>query len=448
MHSFWKNVRMYLVCALPKVAGTCHLRRRFISSKMYILKQAFAVCLMIAAVSCGCCSIAKAEESGSALLSFEAACQQATVSHKLVAIEFFSRTSAESNVLHDHLLSQPEVAQLLSEEYVLVSLEQKENEALARRYAIKRLPTVVLIKADGTEIDRIGRWVNKAQFMAFLRAGMQGRSEISELVQRVNGGGAAIAAHISLADAYMRRYRDSEALLEYRWCIENGQEVDNKVFRQNSKDIIRGLIALGTRLQTATVALRDFRKRVAIQCQSKPEFERYMVLFSCNDALRESAHNVDTYRALPATSPLRAQLLSSVFPNLIRRRMYEDIVSAVDLEDFVNMAYLSMSAGLPSEMDNKTGLPPEVKESASDVYAVRKRLLLDRAVASVEALLATGQTAKAQRIAGRILDSDGSHRLQLRLLEAGRRSGNAEIDAFSSWVNAYNMPDATRPKLQ
>lgn len=446
MHRFCKDIRAWLVFAPGDVAASRIPYGK--SMNMCIFNRALAACLVIAAFSFGCDNTVEAKDSGSSPASFGAACQQAAASQKLVALEFFSEMSAESQILRDRTLSQPKIAQLLAEKFVFVSLEQKENEALAQKYEINRFPTVVLIKTDGTEIDRMGRWGNATQFEAFLRNGLQGRSEISELTQRVKAASDSVSAHLALADAYMRRNQETEALQEYRWCMEHGQEINNWEYLQNSKKLIRGLVSLRVHTPAAKVALHDFRKRVDAECQIKPGRERYLVLFSCNEALREPNRNLDLYRALPATSPLRGQLLASIFPELIRRRMYKDAVSALDLEDFVNAAYIPITMRVPGKLDDQTEPSSEPKESVSDGNGTIKSSLLDRAVAAVEALLATGQMAKAQRIAGRVLDSDDSRLLRIRLLEAGRRSGVAEIDAFSRWVKAYNLPEEKRSTIQ
>src|SRR5258708_1224581 len=88
-------------------------------------------------------------------LSFDAASKKAAQSGKIVFVDFYTTWCGPCRLLDKRTWTDAAVIQALEQKTVALRLDAEKETELAARYRIEAYPTVVLIKPDGTELDRL-----------------------------------------------------------------------------------------------------------------------------------------------------------------------------------------------------------------------------------------------------------------------------------------------------
>src|SRR5208283_2288937 len=88
-------------------------------------------------------------------IAFEAAAKAAASEGKLVFIDFFTTWCGPCKQLDARTWSDPAVGRLVGEKAVALKIDAEKQSDLAVLYRIDAYPTLLLLKADGTEIDRL-----------------------------------------------------------------------------------------------------------------------------------------------------------------------------------------------------------------------------------------------------------------------------------------------------
>jgi hypothetical protein len=389
---------------------------------------AFAVCLFAVVANAHA-----APENNE--ISFEAASQQAKAQERLLVLEFFSYNAAESKMLRDIVLGAASVKELLAEKFIVVPIQVERQAELCRRYGVTRPGVLVVTRADGTELDRLGGRMSPDRFLELLQAGLSGHSNLDPLVKRASAAEAGVEAHFALGQAYAQRRQSELALREFTWCLEQGPLLDPKGYRKHLPVLLARMGALSAELPAAKTVLEDQREKARQAVAASPTAVGYQVLFKFNTALKQSGQNTEAYLGLPANAPLRAQLFGNVFASLVEQRRYREAATAVDLETFVGRTYPLV----PDECNE----PTEVgAKHDHDHQALHRQRIAELTVPAVEALLGAGFPEKARRVAGRALDFDGGRYLRVRLIEGAQRAATTDASTFVDWVKAY-QPSAT-----
>ncbi len=106
----------------------------------------------------------------------EAARQEAIRTNRLLLVHCWTPSCGPCRAMEQTVFADPNVAHTLSQHYVTVKLNLQEDPQFGRQYGIRTIPTDVVIKPDGTLIDRtnsprtsetyIGRFQHVAQAVA------------------------------------------------------------------------------------------------------------------------------------------------------------------------------------------------------------------------------------------------------------------------------------------
>jgi thiol-disulfide isomerase/thioredoxin len=89
-------------------------------------------------------------------VTFEAACEAAAKEGKLVFIDFYTTWCEPCKRLDAVTWTDAAVGKLVGERSIPLKIDaEKEGRELAKRYKIGAFPTLLLLKSDGAEVDRI-----------------------------------------------------------------------------------------------------------------------------------------------------------------------------------------------------------------------------------------------------------------------------------------------------
>lgn len=137
------------------------------------------------ALSAGCGTGGKAgvAEASSPFraLAYPAALEAARAEQKLVLVDFFTTWCPPCKKLDRETWPDPRVAKWLGERTVALKVDAEKDAELARRYRVEVYPTIVIAKADGSEIDRILGFLPPEQFVAEVEA----RIERAQRIERM-----------------------------------------------------------------------------------------------------------------------------------------------------------------------------------------------------------------------------------------------------------------------
>ena len=108
-------------------------------------------------------------------LSFEAASKLAGQTGKIVLVDFYTTWCGPCKLLDKTTWTDAAVIQLLEQKTVALRIDAEKEAALAQHYKILAYPSVLLIKPDGTEIDRLVGYREPKAFIDDFNAALGGR---------------------------------------------------------------------------------------------------------------------------------------------------------------------------------------------------------------------------------------------------------------------------------
>jgi hypothetical protein len=366
------------------------------------------------------------------------AVSQATAEKKLIVLDFFSYNSVESKMVKDQAFGYPEVKKLLEENYVVLHVELERDQALRERYGVKKAPTVIVLRSDGSEFDRVAIFLTGQEFVEFLKAPLSGRTDIAVLVEKAKAPTATTNAYVTLAGTQYRRGKFVEATESYTQALDRIL-ANLKAERRYLKLVLNRLGTLVAHTASAKEALSSRRDRLEAEVRQAPS-EFIPVLFDLNEALNEPARSVSFFQALPKSSPWRREGFASVFGPLIEARDYATATSVVDLESFVGSLY---PRDIPSDTDSSADSGPRAV-----IESMRKQRIVECTALAIEALLATGQPAKVRRLTERALEFDDTPAARARFMLAAQRAASTESTDFEKWLEHLPVfPPKSKPAL-
>lgn len=359
-------------------------------------------------------------------ITFETAAQAAAAENKLIFIDFFTTWCEPCKRLDSATWTDAAVGKLVGEKAVALKLDaEKEGKELAKRYKIGAYPTLLLLKADGTEMDRIVGFREPARFAAEFAASVSGKTTLKQAIDAVSeapkASKEAVQARYDLARKLAQNGQDVEALVEYLWCYDEGMPGVPSFSGVRNSFLIGSIAQLGRKYPPALEALRQRRDGAEQAMTADPADRRASLDYaSLNGALNEPERTLKLFDSLPANDPRREGLLVRVYDLLVKARRYADAAQArpfarmqqefeVHLKQIAHMATLPRPAGRPAPY------PGYVRQVTAK---------------NIEVLIGSGQVEAARELGAKLLEKvDGSDETKKQLTDAATRAGRAEVFA-------------------
>ncbi len=114
--------------------------------------------------------MSQTDEKGLVSLDYHDALIASSEKGKPVLFEISAAWCGSCRSLHKNILSQQEVIESINDNYVYtrIDLDSDEGQNLAQKYAIRGVPTVLVLNKSGGIIDRVRLSKNKQDFLAQL----------------------------------------------------------------------------------------------------------------------------------------------------------------------------------------------------------------------------------------------------------------------------------------
>ena len=365
-------------------------------------------------------------------ITFDEATQAAAKESKLVFIDFFTTWCEPCKRLDATTFTDAGVGKLVGEKAVALKLDaEKEGQAVAQRYKISAYPTLLLLKHDGSEVDRIVGFREPAAFrsefgrlVVLAQTGKSGLDVAREAVAQQARPAAAPAAddeeaapHFELAKKLITAGKHEEALKELLWCWDEGKKDPEFARMQRSMQVPRELSRLARDYPPAGEAMvvrRDqTRERVLA---NKGGGTMVQDLIHLNREMKMDEDTLAVFDQMPEGDRRKVTISIYLFDLLVEKKRYADamLFNALDSQ----LMQLERAKSQMKTMAERGG------DAAAQSFL---RFLRTSTAKRVEALAGTGKLDQARELSDRLLAVDPSDEARDLLRQHVARAGQPDL---------------------
>ncbi len=356
-------------------------------------------------------------------LSFDAALQKAAQTHKIVLVDFYTTWCGPCKLLDKNTWTDADVIKLLQQQTVPLRIDAEKETNLASRFQIEAYPTVLLVKPDGTELDRLVGYREPKTFMADFQAALSGKDSIARAKEKLTTGGTNNPMlRMQYARSLAEKGKNAEALDEYLWCFDHGNEASPAFVGVRLSFLLNDIKALAVHYPAAGQALVSRRDQSQAKIASGTDDpQTAFELVRLNEALGQNEKNLAFFYMLPAGSPTRRVVASLIIDQLLAARRYSDILNGQDAKaefaqrvDTFNRVQGSLN-GSPAKDTLEKSLRQNTVAFGAQYF---------------EALAGVKSDEEGKELAQQILKFDASAATHTTLAAAAERAGNAGLAQY------------------
>jgi thiol-disulfide isomerase/thioredoxin len=351
-------------------------------------------------------------------LSLDKARQAASDSGKrFVLVDFYTVWCGPCKKLDETTWKDQGVRDWLAKEAISLKLDAEKNEALAEKYRINAYPTVLLLRPDGSEIDRLVGYRDAKTFLADAGEALAGNDSLSRARKKLDGANAKDPMlRMSYGDALAQKGRAEDALSEYLWCFDHGLEHGPAFTGVRLSFLLGRIVQLGQGNPAVFEELRKRRDdaRKAIEA-GKADLNVVMGFTALNTNLGEPEQTLALYDQIKGKKLLSDFDTSYVFDQsldlLLKAKRYKEIVDNANPVAKVRslIARHELQRGFaPNDPQLRAYMQAQVSVQGAKYY---------------EATLGSGNQAKAAEVAAILTEFDPAEAYKV-LIEAAKRAGD------------------------
>lgn len=377
--------------------------------------------------------------------SFEQACESAAKANKLVLVDFYTTWCAPCKALDRTTWTDAKVRAWLAEKTVSIKIDAEKEVDLAARYAVTGYPTILLLKPDGTEVDRLVGFRPPQLFLSEAGDALAGRDAVSRAKAKLVGAGANDPiVRMDYADALASKGRNAEALAEFLWCLDHGVE-NRPAFAGVRLSFLLGAIAeLGQVYPPARAALDERRAAAETAVLAGTATHDQVAVFaSISREVGDTGRLLAAYDALRAkgapAAPARAMLFEIALDALLEAHRYADIaegggdlVARIDRE-------IQQYETVRSRLESKTD--PEMAESY-------KQFIATKTAGLYEVLVGLGRLDEGARVADKLIAFSTTGETYASLIDAAARAGNRDVAMALVAKGLASLPEPQRDAVR
>jgi thiol-disulfide isomerase/thioredoxin len=338
---------------------------------------------------------------------------------QIVLIDFFTTWCEPCKKLDQTTWKDADVRKWLGENAVCLKIDAEKQEALASTYRINAYPTILLLKPDGTEVDRLVGYRDPARFLSDAKESLTGNDELSRARQALHGENRNNPMlRQRYGDALLQKGRTEDALSEYLWCFDHGLEHSRSYLGVRLSFLLSRIVELGSRHKPALDELRNRRDaaRKAIEA-GKADLDSAMGFTAINNKLDESDQTLTVFDSIKADKSqpprIRAYLLDQSLEPLLKAKRYRDVVREMDV-----VAKVRDRIALYSKQEPLFSRDARLRESM-------KKYVNSDVAKYYEALIGHGNKEGAAHVAAMLFQFDLAGAYP-ELIAAAKRAGDQE----------------------
>jgi thiol-disulfide isomerase/thioredoxin len=337
---------------------------------------------------------------------------------RLVLIDFYTDWCAPCKKLDETTWKDEGVRTWLSQSAVCLKVDAEKDEALAEKYRVNAYPTLLLLRPDGTEIDRLVGYRDAQTFLADARAALEGNDSLARARKKLDGDGRDDPMlRMNYGDALAQKGRIEDALSEYLWCFDHGLEHDRAFVGVRLSFLLGKIVQLGRAHPPALDELRKRRDSAQAALEGgDADLDTAMGFTALNDNLGEPARTLALYDRIKGDGSQPAQVRQYLFDRsleqLLEARRYREVVDHTDPKARVHELierHAEIEGGIPDDPSFRAFLKQQVCEDGAKYY---------------EALVGAGERSGAAEVAALLAGFDPVDAYPA-MITAAKRAGDA-----------------------
>jgi thiol-disulfide isomerase/thioredoxin len=353
-------------------------------------------------------------------MDFDAATQVAAKEEKIVFIDFYTTWCGPCKLLDALTWTDAAVGKLVNAKAVALKLDaEKEGKGIAQRYNVSAYPTLLLLKPDGTIVDRLVGFREPAMFIAEFQAALDGRpslvraqAAVAKAAQNGSITHEMVEARYKLAQGESRAGNRAAALADFLWCFDEGMIAVRSYAGVRLSFLLGEIDRLGTKEARAALLerrdaaeqrmLADFADR-----QAATDFAALTVTVKDTDRM------VAVFDMMPPGDPRRSSMGHRLYQRFIELKRYPDAVEVMRYEQ------------LKAQFESFQSMPNPKGDARLE--EAHRRLVITTALNAIEALAGAEQISFAQEFRDALLKYDYTDATIKALKERLQRAGHPEL---------------------
>lgn len=352
-------------------------------------------------------------------LTFDQALASARTENKVVLIDFFTTWCPPCKQMDARTWKDKSVQEWVAKNTIAIKLNAEREREIAARYSVKAYPSMVFVKPDGVERDRLVGFKEPTAFVAEADGIVRGQGLVERARERLAGHENDPALRLDLGRALVDRARFDEALVEFLWCFDEGARIPSFGGARRAS-LISELVRLSDSFPPAAKAFDERRtaaENALLEGKGTSDIARDFAVL--NRAWNESARTSTVYEQLAADGRLnadvKAALLDEVVGGWMQDRRYALVLEAIgDTEVRLQQRIDTIEIARRQSPDERT--------PGQETLPVLLSLAVEKGGAYYEALVATGKLDIAARIADRLVKLQPSSTTFVALINHAMRA--------------------------
>ena len=365
-------------------------------------------------------------------LDFDQALERAALEEKMVLVDYFTTWCVPCKKMDATTWIDPRVVAWVDENAVAVHFDAEIETDLAKQHKIATFPTTLLLRADGTEIDRLTGYKSTDELLTEIADALAGRTAVDRAREAWEESGGDASLRMRYGAELANAGRHDEAL-EHYMALWDAPAEENPGFVGVRVSFLLGRIErLARQYPPAKEALEARRKTAELailrgdgedgSAAARQLFLDYDSLSSRLDPDPERA--LDLYDRILARGDelleTRKELAHQFEGALLEARRYDDVLRDRD-------PFAAYTKAIEDSERNLDQLGASITGDARDHAVQTIRSMVSRSgLRGIEALLGTGQSERAWILVEQVLKFDESEETWILLLKAARRAGDAD----------------------
>lgn len=375
--------------------------------------------------------------------AYEQAAAQAAQENKPLLLIFTGAWEPDCATLEESLTNRS-VRQQLENRIVVARIDVLTAPALTAKLHVRDVPLMILLKPDGTELDRWLGAQRASHFADELPQALNGHPSLERLRAEIKP--SKTETRRTLADQLIARGSYADALVELRRLYEQLEYGTTKTELRANRNERRRVIALLGSIRDAHPPAGDFlrAKRTSHATDAAPPTNQSKYaqrIANIDTALDRPDDTLTYFRSLPVDSPAYGQLRSNAFLKLVENKGYAEATALYKPEIIAkNIEYASK---LPWSLVHGI-IRVRFPIKAGELIKLLHTAITAKYANDFEAYAGIQDKAGARLIAEMTLKHDRSEQAAPLLARAARRALGENADDF---LRSLEIPGLPPPQI-
>lgn len=271
---------------------------------------------------------------GFSKLNYKQALEQAASQKKWVFIDFYTTWCGPCKMMDDTTFKDPDVVKWMSQKAIALKIDAEAQEEIALKHRVDGYPTLVFLKPDGSEFERLSGYIPAGDLKRTFRQVETGKTALVVAKEKVDASPNDPVLRLDYGTELSQRSRWEEAWREYRWCLDQGVKKDPKFARLGVDALLGSMIGIGGPYEKARLELMALRNQAEERIRSgEASVADCQLVRDVNNVTSDDARTLELYDAMVKRGDKKTltTLTRALMPLLVQAQRYTQINDYVDV---------------------------------------------------------------------------------------------------------------------